>query len=116
MSHHQPGQKRRRADVVSLETLDLRVAAIEEWREAFVHDFQRYTTELQSNTALTEEIHGDTKGLVVFATEVERLWTVAKARIAAFKRGSYATGKWLTAVCGGAYALFVLGKALGWWS
>lgn len=48
----------------SLETLNTRVSALEERMDVFDFEQRQIKAELQSNTALTEEIHGDTKELV----------------------------------------------------
>lgn len=107
--------RRRKHDVVSLETLDLRVAALEDGMEEMRLQVSSAVSEIQASTALVEEIHGDTKGLVEFAAKADALWEMAKQRVKQFKSGSASLGKWLTAVCGGAYSVFLFGKAMGWW-
>ncbi len=73
--------RRRHFDVVSLETLDQRVAALEEGMEAFRHDLGEAVREIQANTALTEDIHGDTADIVEVMSDIKvmvkwgkRLW------------------------------------------
>lgn len=92
----------------TLDTLHTRVRALEERMETFDFEQRQIKSELQSNTRLTEDIHGDLAGIVEFVREVRHH---ADCMI----RRSARIGKWLTATCGGGAALITLARVMGWW-
>lgn len=55
---------KRKAEVLSLETLDTRVTALEGVMESFQLQIVEVGREVKANTRLTEDIHGNTADLV----------------------------------------------------
>lgn len=47
-----------------IDALVPRIAAVEEWMEGFKLQMTDVSNEVQANTRLTEEIHGDTKEII----------------------------------------------------
>jgi len=92
-----PDPRRRRFDVLSLETLDVRVSALEEGLGEAVR-------EIQANTRLTEEIHGDTKDIIEAVK-----WMSTTKRLAIFCAATIGGLAGLITAVGSAT------KFLGWW-
>jgi hypothetical protein len=57
-------EARRRSEYVTVETLDVRVTALEEGLHGVRKDMADVTREIQSNTALTEQIQGSVETIV----------------------------------------------------
>lgn len=74
-----PLPKRRVSDVVTLETLDTRVAALEDGYEMIRHTLANTVNELRAATALVEDVHG-----AVFDEERGLARSMGKVREAVF--------------------------------
>lgn len=81
--------RRRAADYVSLETLDLRVTALEAGMESIRHDLTQTVSEIQANTRLTEEVHGNTAELIQAMGDLKVLGRWGKRLAIAAKYGTY---------------------------
>jgi hypothetical protein len=89
---------------VSLESLDTRVTALEGLVETVRLDMANAVREIQANTALTEDIHGNTADIVEVMQDVKVLvkWGKRLARPVAYVFAFgiaisvfYKTGKWV---------------------
>jgi hypothetical protein len=83
MNELPPLPRRRVSDVVTLETLDTRVTALEEGYENVRLVLSTTVSELQSNTRLTEDVHGQSAAMVermeAITPKIDRLYAVAEA-------------------------------------
>lgn len=92
---------RRKSDV-NWDGMHRRVSILEKWKETFSHDFNELKSEVQSNTRLTEEIHGNTMDIV---QAVKWLSTTKKLVLVIFAS--------VTGISGAIVAAFHALKALG---
>lgn len=96
--------RRRKHDEVSLETLDLRVMALEDGFEQMRDDIGGARREILANTRLVEEIHGNTADIVEVMSDLKVLFKwgkrLAKPAAYVFALGASAyvylkTNKWV---------------------
>lgn len=93
----------RRVSDVNWDGMHRRVSVLERWKETFSHDFNELKAEVQSNTRITEEIHGNTEDIV---QAVKWLSTTKKLVLVIFAG--------VTGACGAIIAAIHALKALGW--
>lgn len=67
----------RRATDGNVAALALRVTALEQRMEQFEDELRVNTVELRSNTALTEQIHGNTEDIIAAVQATKAFWDFA---------------------------------------
>lgn len=95
-------EPRRRSEFVTVETLDVRVTALEEGMHAVRRDMADAVREIQSNTRLTEEIQGSVETIV---DAVKWLSTTKRLLVVVFAG--------VTGTCGAIIAAFHAMRVLG---
>lgn len=92
-------EAKRNSQFVTLETLDVRVTALEEGMHAVRKDMADAVREIQSNTALTEQIQGTVEELTEEHRSLKRDFAGLKSDVAAVKMDTadiVAATKWLS--------------------